>query len=126
MKTVSIKQVRKVLTLPLTVDCGGCVRRILEEAGKNYKSKNLPGEVLNFITQNADSFKIGRVPFTDKEHPYVWQVFTAKSGWVFGDSVRECLDKAIATKKNWANLSSDDVTALILVHDILQEEEKGA
>lgn len=86
-----------------------------------YKAKNTPVKTLAFITANANGLQIKKVHPTDFAVPYVYQLFTAKSAWVAGDSVQECLDRAMAVKKDWTAVSTTDVNQLILANQALKE-----
>lgn len=118
-----MSKIRNLLPYTVDLETAQFLRARLEKAGENYQSRRNPAKVLAFIAKHADSLRIFRVPANDLTNRYVWQVFTTYSGWVFGDSIQECLDKAMRAKKDWSGLSEDEVTALILVHQVIKDEK---
>ena len=99
--------------------------QLAAHAEDKYKAKNNPTKTLDWHKANADTLQIRRVLPLDQKVPYVWQLFTKKTAWVAGDTVQECIDRAMTVKKDWSKTSDEDVKALILAHQALQDADEG-
>lgn len=78
-------------------DHGELLRTQLKLRGAGYGHKNRDTAYLSFLNANPTSFEENHPQSSN--HPYVWTMFSCVSQDVMGDSVEECLDKAIAISK---------------------------
>lgn len=78
-------------------ETGVAIRGRLHFLGRmNYEAQNRPKEYMEFLTRNECSFK--RVG-AQQCNPAVWELFTVVSQHVYGDTVEECLDKAMTIER---------------------------
>lgn len=89
-----IKEIRSILSEFVSYYTGKELRLELNEISKNaYIKKHSGKEYLDFIEKHLPEFEINGNQNTN--FPYYLCMFTEKSQHVYGDSIYECLDKAI-------------------------------
>lgn len=124
MKKINVAGLRAKLTAKELLPLPEAIEirtRLSAHAEATYKAKNTPAKTLAFIEDNSDCFQIKRTNPQDQQVPYVYQLFTKRSSWVAGDTVQECLDRAMTVKKDWTKVSDRDAAALIMAHQALQD-----
>jgi hypothetical protein len=95
-KDLTTPQLRKLM---LGYKEDEAIKAELKERGKSYKPKHSAQHYIDFIKSRKEFiFSIDEAP-GGPNHPYVYEAFTCSSQHVLGDSVEECLDKAIAKSK---------------------------
>jgi len=94
MKPDSIEIMRHKLRNFISYDEGGKIRESLKDYAKeHYHPMHTSNEYLLFMNDNACTFK--KVHNQSTTFPYYWGLFSQKSQYVHGDSIEECLDKAL-------------------------------
>ena len=85
--------IREKLTNFIEYSEGEKIRKTLhEDAKRNYKPK-YQERYIEFMNDNVCSFSVNHAQSAN--FPYYFTLFTIKSQHVMGDSVEECLDKAM-------------------------------
>lgn len=83
----------------VTSEAGSRLRKQLATiAEEDYVAQHAPQDYLAFLTRNEGNFK--KVGPQETNFPYAWKFFSVVSQHVYGDSIEECLDKAIELEQN--------------------------
>lgn len=89
-----LREINKLMIIPYRVGEG--VRKHLKKLGEHYKPKYTMEEHFAFLKRNHMHFG---TEHPQSQDPYVYCLFTEVSQDVYGDSLEECLDKAIDIEK---------------------------
>lgn len=88
--------IRKELKEFVSATHGKKLRKQLKLIAKiEYQPLHTNKEYMTFLNSNECAFKVNGYQSTN--HPYYWQMFSVKSQHVLGDSVEQCLDKAMTS-----------------------------
>lgn len=89
-----IEEYREILKTNISPGMGQAIREELNKISNLFYCHNHENEeYMEWIAKNLPIFK--RVGSQDKNQPFYLQMFTIKSQFVYGDSIYECLDKAM-------------------------------
>jgi hypothetical protein len=98
-KDLTTPQLRKLIINDLPWQEEEKIKLELKARGKSYKPKHSAQHYIDFIkSRKSFIFEIDETR-SGPNFPYVYEAFTCSSQHVLGDSVEECLDKAIAKSK---------------------------
>ena len=95
IKHLSTKDIKLELSKFVSYDRGEKLRRELKKRGKYFISVYTDAQLLSFIERTADAFDIETLHAQNHHEPYVYCLFTIRAQHVYGDSLKECVEKAI-------------------------------
>jgi len=90
---LSVEDIREILSGPVDFKRGRMLRRRLGELAANYRPRRTPSDYLEWMNKNH--VRVNEVGPQQRNFPYKLCMFTVASQHVYGDSLEQCLDKAM-------------------------------
>lgn len=93
------EEIRNKLSEFVDCDYGKKLREELNLISKNeYIKKHSDNEYIKFIEENSERFSVEVNGYQSRNEPYYLDMFTIRTQHVLGDSIYECIDKAMEEK----------------------------